>query len=236
MASIGINSFFNSLDRKLEPHVKTHLKNVYSAMAMALLSAAIGGYIHLYTSLLSGGLLSSLGTLGFGLALFATRDDSKNRNTRLGYLNGFAFCSGLSMGPLLDMALMVNPSIIPTALLSTCVIFGCFSLSTIFAGHRKYLYMGGTLMSLLSVLILMGLINIFIGSQLLFSAYIYLGLLVVCGFIMYDTALIIEKRLMGETDYIHHALLLFIDFADLFRHIVIILTKKEAEKDRKRRN
>lgn len=140
------------------------------------------------------------------------------------------------MGPLLQFAIMVNPTIIPTALLSTCVVFGCFSVSTFFADHRKYLYLGGTLSSMLSVLILMSLVNLFIGSQLLFSAYIYLGLFVVCGFIAYDTALIIEKRRMGETDYIHHALLLFIDFADLFRHIVVILTKKESEKERRRRN
>jgi len=236
MATAGINMFFSSLNRKLEPHIKDHLKDVYSTMAMALLSASIGGYIHLYTTLMSGGMMSTLGTLGFGIALFATKDDPKNRTTRLGYLMGLALCTGLSMGPLLNVAIMVNPTLVPTALLSTCAVFGCFSLSTIFADHRKMLYMGGTLMSCLSVLILMSFVNLFIGSQLLFSAYLYLGLLVVCGFIMYDTALIIEKRRMGETDYIHHALLLFIDFADLFRHILIILTKKEAEKDRKRRN
>jgi FtsH-binding integral membrane protein len=236
MATSGINMFFNSLNRKLEPHIKDHLKDVYSTMAMALLSAAIGGYIHLYTTLLSGGIMSTLGTLGFGIALFATKDNAKNRTTRLGYLMGLALCSGLSMGPLLSFAIMVNPSLVPTALLSTCAVFGCFTLSTFFADHRKMLYMGGTLMSLLSVLIVMSLVNLFIGSQLLFSAYLYLGLVVVCGFIMYDTALIIEKRRMGDTDYIHHALLLFIDFIDLFRHILIILTKKEAEKDRKRRN
>jgi len=234
--AIGIQTFFESLDRKLEPHVKDHLKNVYSAMAMALLAASLGGYMHLYTTLLSGGLLSTLGSLGFAIALISTKDNSKNTNVRLGYLLGFSLCSGLSMGPLLQFAIMVNPSIIPTALLSTCVVFGCFSVSTFFADHRKYLYLGGTLSSLLSVLILMSLVNLFIGSQLLFSAYIYLGLFVVCGFIAYDTALIIEKRRMGETDYIHHALLLFIDFADLFRHIVVILTKKESEKERRRRN
>jgi len=158
-----------------EPAVKTHLKNVYSTVAMALLAAALGGYVHVYTSILSGGLMSTLGTLGFGIALFASRDDEKNRNTRMGYLMGFAGCSGmlatilstqlsklfpskicvvlmsygcsrilgLSMGPMLDMALMVNPALIPTALLSSCLIFVCFSLSTIFSEHRKYLYIGG---------------------------------------------------------------------------------------------
>jgi len=90
-------------------------------------------------------------------------------------------------------------------------------------------------MSMLSVLMVMSLVNIFVQSQILFSAYLYLGLLVVCGFIMYDTALIIEKRRIGDTDYIAHALMLFIDFADLFRHLLILLTKREAENERKKR-
>jgi FtsH-binding integral membrane protein len=236
MPALDFNTFVSSLNRKLEPNVQAHLKNVYQTVAMALLAASLGGYVHLYTGLLSGGLLSSLGAMGFGMALFATHDDGKNRNQRMGYLMGFAGCSGLSMGPLLEMAIMVNSALIPTALLSACVVFACFSLSAMFADHRKYLYLGGSLMSMLSVLLILSLVNIFIRSPLLFSAYLYIGLAVVCGFIMYDTALIIEKRRMGDQDYIHHALLLFIDFADLFRHILILLTKKEADKKRKNRN
>lgn len=204
-------------------------------MAMALLSAAMGAYVHLYTTIWSGGLLSSLGVLGFGFALFSSHDDPKTRSTRMGYLMALALCSGLSMGPLLDMALFINPSIIPTAFLSTCVIFGCFTLSTMFADHRKYMYLGGTLMSMLSVLMMLSLVNLFIGSKFLFDIYIYLFLFTVCGFICYDTALIIEKNRMGEEDYIQHSLLLFIDFIDLFRILVVILTQREAEKDRKKR-
>jgi len=234
MASFDINTFFNSLNRKLEPEIQDHLKLVYATVSMALLAAALGGYVHLYTTLLSGGILSLLGSIGFAVALFATRDDGKNRNTRLSYLMGFAVCAGLNMGPLLNMAILVNPALIPTAFLSTCVIFVCFSLATIFSNQRKWLFLGGTLFSMLSLLTFLSLINIFIGSQFLFQTYLYLGFLVVCGFIMYDTSLIIEKRRMGETDYILHSVLLFIDFIDVFRHLLIILTQKENEKKRKR--
>jgi len=236
MASgLTLNSFFEGLNRKLEPHVQTHLKHVYATMSMSLLSAALGGYIHVYTALLSGGLLSILATIGSAVALFATPDNGKNRSTRLAYLMTFAFCSGLNMGPLLDMAIMVNPALIPTAFASTCLVFACFSLATIFSEQRKWLYLGGTLFSMLSVLIMISVVNIFIGSQFLFQTYLYLGFLVVCGFIMYDTALIIEKRRMGETDFILHSILLFIDFLDVFRHILIILTQKENENKRRKK-
>jgi len=233
-STIGFQSFFEGLDRKLEPAVKSHLKNVYSTMAMALLAAAIGGYLHLY-SVFSGGLVSSLGLFGFALALWSTPGTAKNRDTRLLYLLGFGLCSGLSMGPLLDFAIVINPSLIPTTLISTCVIFGCFTLSTLFADHRKYLYLGGTLLSLLTLMLFIGLINLFVQSRFLFDVYLYAGLFIFCGFICYDTARIIEKRRMGDDDYILHALDLFIDFVDVFKHLLVILSKRECDKERKRR-
>ncbi|CAG2117674.1 unnamed protein product, partial [Medioppia subpectinata] len=172
------------------------------------------------------GILSSLVAIGFVIALYSTPDNGKNRSTRLWYLIGFAFASGLGLGPLMEYAILVNPTIIPTAFLSTCVIFGCFSLSAVFSDQRKWLYLGGTLMSFLSLLLMLSIINLFIGSQLLYQIHLYLAFFVVCGFIMYDTNLIIEKRRRGDTDYISHSVLLFLDFIDIFRYLLIILTQK----------
>jgi FtsH-binding integral membrane protein len=83
--------------------------------------------------------------------------------------------TGLGLGPLMDYVIMVDPSIIPTAFLSTCVIFGCFSLSAMLSDHRKWLYLGGTLMSFLSLLMFMSIINLFIGSKLLFQVFFNLN-------------------------------------------------------------
>lgn len=47
-----------------------------------------------------------------------------------------------------------------------------------------------------------------------------------CGFVLFDTQLIIEKRRMGSKDFVQHALELFIDFIGLFRRLLIILTQK----------
>jgi len=231
--SANINSFLSSLNRKIEPEVQSHLKDVYSSMSIALLSAAIGGYVHLFTDILQGGLLSSLVAIGFVMALYSTPDTGKNRSTRLWYLIGFAFASGLGLGPLMEYAILVNPTLIPTAFLSTCLIFGCFSLSAVFSNHRKWLYLGGTLMSFLSLLMMMSIINLFIGSKLLYQIHLYLAFFVVCGFIMFDTNLIIEKRRRGDSDYISHSVLLFLDFIDIFRYLLIILTQKEERKQRK---
>lgn len=47
-----------------------------------------------------------------------------------------------------------------------------------------------------------------------------------CGFVIYDTQLIIEKYHMGSKDFILHSLDLFVDFVNIFRHLLIILTQK----------
>lgn len=231
-----INNFFTTLDRKLEPPVKSHLKQVYSTLALATFVAAIGSYVHLFTDLASGGTLASLGALGFGIALTITPDDGKNGQKRLNYLLGFAGCTGLAMGPLLEMAMYLNPRIIPMSLISTCLVFASFSLSAIFSSHHKWLYLGGGLMSLLTVMMFTSIINLFIGSYLLFQAQLYLGLIVFCLFIMYDTAVIIEKRRMGDTDHIRHAMLLFTDLVELFRTLVVILYQKERNRNNNSNN
>jgi hypothetical protein len=47
--------------------VRSHLKNVYATLTMAVLAAATGAYVHMFTDLLQGGgILLSL--VGVGLA------------------------------------------------------------------------------------------------------------------------------------------------------------------------
>lgn len=92
-------------------------------------------------------------------------------------------CSlGLGIGPLLEYVIHVDPSIIPTAFLASTLIFTSFSISALFADRGKWLYLGGTLMSLLSVLMLMSLANIFIGSDLIFKVCLFILINYICCF------------------------------------------------------
>ncbi|XP_011494613.1 PREDICTED: bax inhibitor 1 [Ceratosolen solmsi marchali] len=229
-----LNSFVNSFSHRLEAPVRQHLKNVYGCLSLSTVSAAAGAYVHMYTNFLQAGLLSTLGTLGLIFALICTPDNGKNRSLRLGYLLGFAFLTGFGMGPLLANVISVDPSIVLTALIGTTVVFVSFSISSLLSEQGRWLYLGGTLMSALNIMVLLSLGNILFRSQMIYQIHFYLGLLVMCGFIIYDTQLIVEKNRMGSKDYIAHSLDLFIDFINVFRHLLVILTQKEQRNNKRK--
>ncbi|CAG8523473.1 31593_t:CDS:2, partial [Racocetra persica] len=96
--------------------------------------------------------------------------------------NNFAFMEGLSIGPLIELTLMVSYSyqIIINACILTFLIFGSFTLGALLSNKRTYIYLGGILGSAISMLLWMSFINAFVGSVALFSAELYIGLGVFC--------------------------------------------------------
>ncbi|KAI8434929.1 hypothetical protein MSG28_003402 [Choristoneura fumiferana] len=229
----SIHTFVNSFQNRLELPVRQHLKNVYGTLMMTCAAACVGVYVDMYTAF-QAGFLSAIVGAGLMLMLIATPDNGKNTKMRLGYLLGFGLTSGMGMGPLLDYVSIVDPAIIVTALLGTTLVFTCFSIAAMLADRGSFLYLGGTLMTLLTSISIMSLVNIFMQSRILYQTHLYLGLVLMCGFVLFDTQLIIEKRRMGNKDFVQHALELFIDFIGVFRRLLIILTQKE-EQDRRRK-
>jgi len=233
----SVQTFVNSFNNKLEQPVRQHLKNVYACLSMSTMAAAIGASVHLFTNILQAGFLSGIGAIVCFFLLMATPDDNgKKLQLRVGYLLGFAGLSGVGLGPLLEHVIAIDPSLIVTALIGTTLVFVSFSVCAMLAERGKWLYLGGILMTMLNTIFILSLANLFFGSTLLFQAHLYLGLVTMCGFVLYDTQLIIEKRRMGSKDFVTHSLDLFIDFIGIFRRILIILTQKEEESRRKRRN
>uniref|UniRef100_H2ZGN4 Bax inhibitor 1 n=1 Tax=Ciona savignyi TaxID=51511 RepID=H2ZGN4_CIOSA len=197
-----------------------------------MLSASVGAFLHLKAGWNQGGLLSSLVSIGLMMWLAATSHSKENQTKRLCILAAFGGTMGLGLGPLLDFAIAVNPQIIMTALISTAIIFVCFSVSALYAQRRSYLYLGGFLGSALTILLVTSLLNIFMQSFAVFQFGLYAGVAIFCGFVVYDTQLIVEKHNNGDNDYIWHSVDLFIDFINIFRRLVIILGLNEKKKKR----
>ena len=54
----------------------------------------------------------------------------------------------------------------------------------------------------------------------------WIGLLVFCGFVLWDTQMIILKKRSGDGDFVGHSLDLFIDFMQILRKIIVLLMQK----------
>lgn len=204
-------------------------------MALSTVSAAAGAAVHMYTPILQAGFLTSIGAIILFFLLIGTPDNGKNSGLRLSYLLGFAGLTGIGLGPLLEAVISLDPSIVVTAFLVTSVMFVSFTFCSMFAERGSFLYLGGTLVTLMSSLMLMGLANLFIGSKLLWQGQMWFGLIIMCGFVLYDTQAIIEKRRLGNKDFITHSMDLFVDFISIFRRVLIILTQKEEDQRRRKR-
>ncbi|XP_060930752.1 probable Bax inhibitor 1 [Limanda limanda] len=237
MNAFDRNINFDSLFKfsQISHSTQVHLKNVYSSLAVCMFVAGAGSYVHVVTRLFQGGLLSVLGSLGMMFWLAMTPHNAETEKKRLAILAGFAFLTGLGLGPTMDFVIAINPSIIVTAFLGTSVIFVCFTLSALYAKRRSYLFLGGTLMSGLSLLLLMSIMNMFFGSVMLFKAHMYLGLIIMCGFVLFDTQLIIEKAENGDKDYVWHCVDLFLDFITIFRKLMVILALNEKDKKKEKK-
>jgi len=228
-----LKSVFSFSD--LEKDVQNHLKNVYTTLAIGLLAAALGSYIHM-ANIFQAGLLTLLGSIGFLLAIMFTEFKRETIPKRIGFFIGFAACTGMGLGPLMEVVIQIDPSILPTAFISTAVIFICFSLSALMTNSRRFLYLGGMLMSGLSMMIFASFINMFVRSVFIMTAELYIGLIIFCGFILFDTQMIVEKCRHGDKDFIWHSLDLFIDFIEIFRHLMVIMANNNSNNKKKRNN
>ncbi|CAI5678051.1 unnamed protein product [Oreochromis niloticus] len=209
-----------------------HLKKVYSSLPICMCLAAVGCYVYIYlvARLVTVSAVSPLAVLGLFIWFAVTPHNPETERKRLAFLEGFAFLTGFSLGPILDNVIAVDLNVIATAFVGTSVIFICFTLCALYDTHRGRLFLRGTLMSGCCILLLVSLTNVFFGSTLLFETNTYLGLFVMCGFVLFDTQLIIEKAENGEKDYIWHCVTLFDDFISIFRRLMIILSTKEKDK------
>jgi FtsH-binding integral membrane protein len=216
---------------EISPEVQSHLSKVYATLTLCVFCAIFGVLAHLQYHI--GGVLSGIATIGLLFLLAADREGSVPK--RLALLGCFGFFQGASLGELINYALHVDPSILVTAFLATTVVFVSFTLSSMLSRRRSWLFLGGYLSSICLFMCVLSLVNLFFRSPLAFEFNLYVGLFVFCGYIVYDTQLIIEKASIGSTDFVWDALELFIDFVAVFVRVLIILLRNQ-EKDKRKSN
>mmetsp|Transcript_21717 Transcript_21717/g.56393 ORF Transcript_21717/g.56393 Transcript_21717/m.56393 type:complete len:184 (-) Transcript_21717:84-635(-) len=174
----------------------------------------------------------------------------ENMSTRANALMGVAFLKGGAIAPLIESVAFIDPSyviafvpfsslikhfsIVTTAFLGTSVIFIAFTLTSLKAERRSYLFLGGILLNAMLLLGVVGFASFFFHIPAVFAVQLYGGFLVFCGYVLYDTQLLVEKANAGSYDYPQHALELFVDFVAIFVRLLIILAKN-SENDKKKK-
>ena len=194
------------------------LRNTYMLLGMTLLFSAFtaGVAMALQISQTTALILS---LAGFGL-LFVV---NKTADSGKGIVAVFAFTGvlGAALGPMLNHYLgMANgPGLIMQALGGTAIVF--FALSAYVLTTRKdFSFMGGFLMVGMIVAVVASIALIFFNVPAASMALSALIVLLMSGFILFDTSRIIHG---GETNYIRATVSLYLDIYNLFTSLLHLL-------------
>ena len=193
------------------------LRNTYALLSMTLLFSALMAFV---------GVASNI---GYGTALIADIVAivmlwfvlPRTANSAAGIPVIFAITGllGFGLGPVLSYYLSVNPNIVMTALGGTAVIFLGLS-GYVLTTRKDFSFLAGFLMVGLFVVLAAALLNIFVGMPALFLAVNAAIILIMSGFILYETSQIIHG---GETNYIMATASIFLSILNLFQALLHLL-------------
>lgn len=204
----------------------------FASLAVLLYARGLIGESPLLAAVLMvGGLLGSL----------FLPPTPRNGLVRHGALYSMGFGQGWMTAPFVNSILAWEPNTLLMALVATVLIFGSFTMSAFYSPRRQYLYLGGMLGMVASLLAVAGISNIFFRSSTLMSFELYLGLALFSFYVLYDTQVIIERAEAGSRDPVLHSVTLFTDLAAIFIRLLVILARSNAassnsDRDRDRRS
>ena len=208
-----------SLGRAQESVLATNkvLKNTYALLSMTLIFSGLMAFVGVSTG------------LGFGAALVANiaaiamlwfvLPRTANSTAGIPVIFSITGLLGLGIGPVVSHYLAVNPDIVMTALGGTGVIFlglSGYALTT----RKDFSFMAGFLMVGMLVVLGAALLNIFMQMPVMFLVINAAVVLIMSGFILYQTSALIHG---GETNYIMATASLFLSILNLFQALLHLL-------------
>lgn len=194
------------------------LRNTYSLLAMTLTFSAITAFISFQIN------LGTIGYFGFLIAGFVSLFIvHKKAETAAGLFWTFVFtgCMGMALGPILThyLAMTNGTEIVMQALGGTALIF--FGLSAYALTTKKdFSFMNGFLFVGMMVVIVAMIANIFLNIPAMSLAISAAVVMLMSGFILFDTSRIING---GETNYIRATVSLYLNIYNIFIHLLALL-------------
>ena len=195
------------------------LRNTYQLLAMTLFFSAIMAGVSMAVALPP--MTSMIASIGALLLVWFVLPRTANSSSGIFVVFGFTGLLGLGLGPMLNayLALPGGSQVIMTAMGGTGTIF--LGLSGYALVTRKdFSFLGGMLFAGFIVVLVAMLANLFLqmpGLQLAISAVV---ILIMSGFILFDTSRIING---GETNYIMATAGLYLSIYNIFVSLLQIL-------------
>ena len=193
------------------------LRNTYALLSMTLIFSGLMAFAGIAMQVGHGAAL--IADIVAIVMLWFVLPRTANSATGIPVIFAITGLLGLGLGPVLSHYLAVNPSIVMTALGGTGVIFlglSAYALTT----RKDFSFMAGFLMVGLFVVLGAALLNIFLAMPVLFLVINAAIIMIMSGFILYETSSIIHG---GETNYIMATASLFLSILNLFQALLHIL-------------
>ena len=194
------------------------LKNTYMLLSMTLAFSAVTAGLSMAMNVSH---MASLGMWVVSLILLFVIHKNANKPMAIGLVFVFTGLLGASLGPTLNhyMAMANGGSLIMQALGGTALIF--FALSAYALTSKKdFSFMGGMLTVGMVVVIIAMIANMFFQVPAASLAISSVIILIMSGFILFDTSRIIHG---GERNYVLATVSLYLSIYNIFVHLLHLL-------------
>ncbi len=193
------------------------IRSTYQLLSMTLLFSGLMTYLSIAMNASPG--IGLVATIAGIVMLWFVLPRTANSATGIPVIFAITGLLGFGLGPTVAYYLAINPSIVMTALGGTGVIFlglSGYALTT----RKDFSFMAGFLMVGMFVIIGASLLNLFLGMSALFLTVNAAVIMIMSGFILYETSNIIHG---GETNYIMATASLFLSILNLFTALLHLL-------------
>ncbi|MFK8066656.1 MAG: Bax inhibitor-1/YccA family protein [Gammaproteobacteria bacterium] len=195
------------------------LKNTYMLLALTLLFSAVTAWVSMQVKPSSGmSLVSSIGAIAL---IWFVLPKTANSAAGIGVVFAITGLLGFSLGPMLAHYLQManGAQVVMTALGGTGVIFLALS-GYVLTTQKDFTFMGGFLITGLLVAFGAILLNLFLNIPALSLAISAAVIMIMSGFILYDTSRIVRG---GETNYVNATVGLYLNIYNIFVSLLQIL-------------
>lgn len=209
------------LPRSTESALATNkvLRNTYSLLSMTLLFSAAMAAVSIFLNIPhTVAFMCSIAAIGL---VWFVLPRVENSSAGIGVVFAFTGLLGIGLGPMLSsyLSLSNGPQLVATAMGGTGAIFLALS-AYVLTTKKDFSFMGGFLMVGLIVVFGAAIVNIFTQMPALSLAVSAGIILLMSGFILFDTSRIING---GETNYVRATVSLFLNIYNIFTSLLHLL-------------